>query len=613
MKNRMKTKWIALCSAILVPVWSWTATVISDGFNAGAGVTSQGVGSLQVIANGWYGSGPEAKAYNTTNGASSEPVDFTGKLGFMDTGAGSWDGVYKAFSSQKLADIGDSITLTFDYKTLETVNSSGGLRVRLYKQGANLAATTGGYGLLINTGTDTSKMYYYSDTTTLFTGSNEGTARLAGTANGDGNVTVVFTVTKTGASEITLSGSYDGTALLSLTATVNPNYTTFDAVGFSVGSTAHGLEIDNLSIANSLPEPYVCFEDDFESGSISYSTNGAYPLINDWEGEGPELKEYNVASSGVLNIRDHLDNEKGDGTTHSGYWDIVRASFTGVAITNEGDWVQLSLDVGAYVDDSGAPMDNDYGMRVSLVDSSATVDAGYGFQLGTGDKGWNYLKVFNDSTGYGVNLGSASFNQPEDGGTYPLILKVSRLADSLEIESSFGGSSFGLITNSAALDKVFNLLTITVTDKDYGCRIDNVKITSNVQSTAYDQWLSLYGLSGTNALYSVDPDGDGFSNMYEWGLGGDPTNAFDQGILPTYDTSFADGTNWFIYTFPSNPSADLVYYIQTCDDLVTGSWTSDGPVAGTGIHSENAAFYAVTNKLLMEGKSQRFIKLIIEQ
>ena len=223
-------------------------------------------------------------------------------------------------------------------------------------------------------------------------------------------------------------------------------------------------------------EERIVFADTFESVSV---TNTKGPLAA-WSCTGADDKEYNVGASGRLRIRDHVNEEKGVGTTHAGFWDLVKVPFAGVALAAEGDWIQLSLDIGAYVDDSGAAMDDGYGVRVSLANDTATSNAGYGFTLGTGNKKWSHLRAYKSSTGYGDQLSAASFNQPEDGDVYPLLLKITRTANSLQIESSFGEAPFETVTDHAALDQVFNLLTVTVAGKDYACDIDNVKITTNV-------------------------------------------------------------------------------------------------------------------------------------
>jgi len=57
-------------------------------------------------------------------------------------------------------------------------------------------------------------------------------------------------------------------------------------------------------------------------------------------------------------------------------------------------------------------------------------------------------------------------------------------------------------------------------------------------------------------------------NVYEYGLGGDPTNATDQGISPVYST----GGEVLTYIYPqlSDPGHGLDYHLETRDDLVGG-------------------------------------------
>ncbi len=132
--------------------------------------------------------------------------------------------------------------------------------------------------------------------------------------------------------------------------------------------------------------------------------------------------------------------------------------------------------------------------------------------------------------------------------------------------------------------------------------------------TPYEQWAQSYNLSGTNALYSANPDGDRLNNLYEWALGGDPTNSLDQGISPTYDTALDAGTNWFVYVYPSNSLAtNLVYYLETDTDLVNApGWTNDFyEVVAVGPSVSD--FNYVTNRLSTEADDQQFIRLVVEE
>jgi len=129
----------------------------------------------------------------------------------------------------------------------------------------------------------------------------------------------------------------------------------------------------------------------------------------------------------------------------------------------------------------------------------------------------------------------------------------------------------------------------------------------------YIQWTQLYKLSGTNADYYANPDGDALNNLYEWGLGGDPTNEFDQGISPTYGMALDGDINWFIYVYPSNSIAtDLVYFLETDTDLVVADW-SDANYEVAGISAAVDGFSYVTNRISTAVEDQQFVRLVIEE
>jgi formylglycine-generating enzyme required for sulfatase activity len=131
--------------------------------------------------------------------------------------------------------------------------------------------------------------------------------------------------------------------------------------------------------------------------------------------------------------------------------------------------------------------------------------------------------------------------------------------------------------------------------------------------TPMETWAADYGLSGTNATASADPDGDTLDNLGEYGLGGDPTNPADQGIPPTYAMDQAGGSNWVTYVYPkrSNLDSGLTYYLETSTNLVSGTWINDGyNVVGTG--AIDPEFNAVTNQVPTEPERKKFIRLVIE-
>ncbi len=134
--------------------------------------------------------------------------------------------------------------------------------------------------------------------------------------------------------------------------------------------------------------------------------------------------------------------------------------------------------------------------------------------------------------------------------------------------------------------------------------VDNVGISGTVVPS-YATWATAYGLlEGEQG----DDDEDGLSNLYEYGLGGNPTNGFVDGHLPTFGKAGAD----MLYVHAQRlDSTNLVYYLVTDDDLVFApGWTTNG-YAVTGTNVTGGTFDFVTNSIPATN-SQQFFRLIIE-
>ncbi len=126
----------------------------------------------------------------------------------------------------------------------------------------------------------------------------------------------------------------------------------------------------------------------------------------------------------------------------------------------------------------------------------------------------------------------------------------------------------------------------------------------------FHNWIGEYGLGGADAAADADPDGDGLDNIYEFGLGGDPTNTADQGMSPSFTAEGGAGSVTYVY--PKRLDSGLVYRLEINDDLVYGDWLDSGyTVVGTG--SIDSEFDAVTNQVSTAVKNEQFIRLIIEE
>ncbi|MEA2068912.1 MAG: hypothetical protein U9P12_06915, partial [Verrucomicrobiota bacterium] len=126
----------------------------------------------------------------------------------------------------------------------------------------------------------------------------------------------------------------------------------------------------------------------------------------------------------------------------------------------------------------------------------------------------------------------------------------------------------------------------------------------------YDAWSTGWGedLSDPNG----DFDNDGLSNLYEYGLGGDPTNSADQGTSPGFDIQNVGGTNYFGYVHPqlADPDSGITYHLELNTDLVSGIWTNAGYLV-TGTNDTGGELDFVTN-VTDTVDSQKYLRLIIE-
>jgi len=142
---------------------------------------------------------------------------------------------------------------------------------------------------------------------------------------------------------------------------------------------------------------------------------------------------------------------------------------------------------------------------------------------------------------------------------------------------------------------------------------DRILVYDIVSESPFIGWAADHGLGGADALSTNDYDGDGLGNLYEYGLGGDPTNPADKGILPTFGRE-EGGSNGLLFVYPkrSDSASGIAYHLELTDDLVSGIWTNAGyETLGTGLI--DSEFNAVTNRISTGILGEQFIRLIIEE
>ncbi|QHI69322.1 hypothetical protein [Tichowtungia aerotolerans] len=126
----------------------------------------------------------------------------------------------------------------------------------------------------------------------------------------------------------------------------------------------------------------------------------------------------------------------------------------------------------------------------------------------------------------------------------------------------------------------------------------------------FSDWSTDFGMTSNNT-YADDFDGDFLSNLAEYALGSNPTDAADAGAV-----SAVNGEN-FLYIYNRRTDAvdrGLTYEMQNADLLSSGTWTNEYVEVGTSAPFTDALgdeFETVTNSISMSGKDMGFAKLKI--
>ncbi|MDF7806430.1 discoidin domain-containing protein [Pontiellaceae bacterium B12219] len=121
----------------------------------------------------------------------------------------------------------------------------------------------------------------------------------------------------------------------------------------------------------------------------------------------------------------------------------------------------------------------------------------------------------------------------------------------------------------------------------------------------FDEWLSFYGLTGTDALPETDVEPDGLDNLMEYALGGNPT--VDDAAVIAPQLIVANGYADLVYDRNTDPA--LSFTVTATEDL-QAAFSNDVPVFGES--EEIGGFKTVTNRTDAVGTS-KFIKLEVQK
>lgn len=163
-----------------------------------------------------------------------------------------------------------------------------------------------------------------------------------------------------------------------------------------------------------------------------------------------------------------------------------------------------------------------------------------------------------------------------------------------------GGPTNITLIDSTNLLQPFNTNKLTVTGfagYTYALVQDvaNCDCVQLVLTSMYDTWASGYGLSGTNSAYDADPEGDGIANGFEYAIGGNPTDAGDEGLLPRGHAM--PGGMEYVYRRHTNAAAlGLNYLVQQATNLHAATWVTNG-CEEIGHGTAGDGFNQVTNRI----------------
>jgi autotransporter-associated beta strand protein len=123
----------------------------------------------------------------------------------------------------------------------------------------------------------------------------------------------------------------------------------------------------------------------------------------------------------------------------------------------------------------------------------------------------------------------------------------------------------------------------------------------------YLAWANYWRLDTSIGAASTDVDGDGYASLFEYAVGGNPTNRADIGQLPTFNS--AHRALNYVYPRRANDS-NLLYYLETTTTLTPPRWTNAGYVV-TGTSVTGGAFNYVTNRIATTNAST-FARLAVD-
>lgn len=288
------------------------------------------------------------------------------------------------------------------------------------------------------------------------------------------------------------------------------------------------------------------------------------------------------------------------------------------------------------LDATAGSTDGTYGVWVPGADTAAT-----GYAVRTAVPGSTDTLTFriNNNSGADVTLDKLVFDygrwfadSPADvtltysyGGLDIADNTVIEVVSGIEVTTKLGDYSDVTVSLARLSDHVlangqsaaFKLVVSNAGGAYNNGAIDNIAFltapATNAPLTGYAGWIDDFNLFAGEAAADADPDGDGMNNLYEYGLGGNPTNDAVLGTLPLFEVIGQGGSNivQYIHVQRTDTQSGISYSVEQTAALVPAAWTNDGFTV-TGESGDVGGFKTVTNQASAEAVS-KFVQLVITE
>jgi hypothetical protein len=200
---------------------------------------------------------------------------------------------------------------------------------------------------------------------------------------------------------------------------------------------------------------------------------------------------------------------------------------------------------------------------------------------------------------------AATLTRGTASNDWSMTLSLVNLASSSVIHTF---SSTGLVSTADffAADTLYGAFSSSRPDAEISSRVIDSFFITVPGTTGWDTFVSDFGLSGA---VTNDSDLDGRSDLFEYALGGNPTNSADAGFSPGL-TFYSNGRVGYRHLRRSGTYPGITYLAEWTDSLVTGSWSSAW-ISSSELQGAPANYTEIERQL--DGTNSLFFRLQITQ